>query len=127
MHTATTTAILDFHTGKEKISFSNPLASFLNWSGRQNNSRIFWSALTITSLGCVFAPITTIIISLSGLSVLFIVAVTLSMALSLVVNLAALSTRITIPVFLISVLVDLGIVIVALASGLNTQSIFAAY
>jgi hypothetical protein len=50
---------------------------------------------------------------------LFILAI-VSMGMTLVTNLAALPTKITIPVFFLSILIDLGIVIASAFMGYST-------
>lgn len=54
---------------------------------------------------------------------LFIVAI-VAMGMSLVTNLAAMPTKITIPVFVLSVIIDLVVVGLALAHGLDITSTY---
>jgi hypothetical protein len=44
------------------------------------------------------------------------------MAMAVVTNLAAMPTKVTIPVFFLSVLIEVAIIILALSSGLNLAS-----
>jgi hypothetical protein len=54
---------------------------------------------------------------------LFLIAI-VAMGMSLVTNLAAMPTKITIPIFVLSILLDLLVVGVALAHGFNTESTY---
>src|SRR5215213_9295570 len=86
-------------------------SAFINWCKNQQENRLLWLGVALTGHGCIITPITIMAILLAGNSLpLFIVALT-AMGMALVTNLAALPTKITIPVFIFSILIDLGIII----------------
>ena len=85
-------------------------ASFINWCENQQHNRLLWIGLALAGHGCIFAPLSVLLVAMAGNSLILFMAVMASMGMALVVNLAAMPTKITIPVFLVSVLVDLGII-----------------
>lgn len=98
---------------EKKQSF---LSQFINWCNGQEKYRFGWLAISLTLHGCVLAPITVLSIALGGNNfVLWGVAIG-AIAMPLVVNLAAMPTKVTIPVFFFSVLLDLVVIVSALAS-----------
>ena len=95
------------------------LSSFLAWCQQQEEHRFGWLGGIIAAHGCLLTPITLFAVILSGSSLpLFIVAI-VAMGMSLVTNLAAMPTRVTIPVFFLSVLIDLIVIGCSLALGFN--------
>jgi hypothetical protein len=97
----------------------SPVVKFFSWCHEQEKYRFGWLAAILAIHGCVLAPITVLAITLSGNNMIFWGLVIGGMAMALIVNLAALPTKITIPVFFLSVLIDLAVIVAALASVLN--------
>ncbi|MBL7699060.1 MAG: hypothetical protein JNK79_12925 [Chitinophagaceae bacterium] len=94
------------------------LSRFLTWSGNQQEDRFMWLGIALAGHGCVITPVAIFFIVMGGLSLpLFMIALT-SMAMVVVTNLAALPTRITIPVLFLSVVVDVAILLYLLATAL---------
>ena len=92
------------------------LTRFTTWCNGQEKYRLGWLAIIITIHGCILAPITVLSIALGGNNfVLWGVAIG-AMAMALVTNLAAMPTKVTIPIFFFSVLLDLVVIVSALAS-----------
>jgi hypothetical protein len=92
------------------------LSRFISWCNGQEKYRFGWLAIIITIHGCILAPVTVLSIALGGNNfVLWGVAIG-AMAMALVTNLAAMPTKVTIPVFFFSVLLDLLVIVTALAS-----------
>ena len=90
---------------------------FLAWCNGQEKFRFGWVAAILAIHGCVLAPITVLAIALlGGNSMIFWGMLIGGMALSLIVNLAAMPTKITIPVFFFSILIDISIIIAAIAT-----------
>ena len=84
---------------------------FINWSNNQQENRLIWLGVAVAGHGCALTPLTVLAVVFAGNNmVLFMMAIA-AMAMSLITNLAALPTKITIPVFALSVLIDLGILI----------------
>ena len=82
---------------------------FVKWCTSQENVRFGWTAAIIAAMSCIMTPLTTLAVVTNGNSVLLFSLAGAAMVMSIVVNLAALPTRITIPVFVLSVLIDLGV------------------
>jgi len=61
---------------------------------------------------------------LAGTNFTLFMMTIVAMGISLVTNLAAMSTRITIPLFLLSVLIDLLVIGIALAHGFDITSTY---
>ena len=83
---------------------------FITWCNGQEKFRFGWVATIIAIHGCVLAPITVLTIALGGNNMVYWGIAISAMAMALVANLAAMPTRITIPVFFFSVLLDVVII-----------------
>ena len=95
---------------------SNIFSDFINWSAGQENFRYGWLAIGLFSQGCLLAPITLLISNAAGNSMVSFCFAIAAMAAVLVVNLAAMPTKITVPVFFFSVLIDLVIIVSSVVS-----------
>jgi len=93
-------------------------AQFLNWCDKQEATRFGWTAAIIALHGCFLTPFTVATIALTTNSIVLWGAAIGSMGVSLITNLSAMPTKVTIPVFILSVLVDVSIIVVCL-SGIN--------
>lgn len=87
---------------------------FITWCKNQEENRFSWLGIAITGHGCMITPLTLFIIMYTGNSMIFWGIAIAAMGMSLVTNLAALPTKITIPSFFFSILLDLGIIIASL-------------
>lgn len=96
---------------------------FLHWSGEQEKYRFGWLAASITAHGCVMTILTMMAIVFSGNHFIFWPFAIGAMGLSLITNLAAMPTRITVPVFFLSLLIDLGIIASCAVIGFDASSI----
>ncbi len=92
---------------------------FFDWCRGQEKNRLAWLALIITGHGCVITPITLGIIILSGNNFVFWPWTIAAMGMSVVTNLAAQPTKITIPVFFLSVLIDLAVIATCITMALK--------
>lgn len=88
-------------------------AKFIHWCNGQQEHRLLWLGLALGVHGCFFAPLTILIIGITGFSFPLIMIALSAMAMALIVNLAALPTKITVPVLILSVLVDLAVIAIA--------------
>lgn len=93
---------------------------FINWSAGQEENRLLWTAIAIFGHGCIITVLTILAIVLTGNNFIYWPFAIVAMSASVVSYLAALPTKITIPIFFISVLVDLAIIISCLASGFSS-------
>src|SRR5688572_22107019 len=92
---------------------------FINWANGQEPFRYGWLGVILAAHGCFLTPATVFVVLYSGNNIwMFVTAVTV-MAMSLVTNLAAMPTKITIPVFFAGILIDLAIVAVSLLNGFS--------
>jgi hypothetical protein len=95
------------------------IKKFIAWTETQEDSRFLWLAITLFGHGCVITPLTVFVVLMTGVNLaLFMCAVT-AMAMTIVVSLAALPTKITIPVLLFSFVIDAIVVTCALTFGLS--------
>lgn len=106
-------------TYKGTTSKPTAFSRFINWCEGQEKNRFVWLGLALASHGCVLTPITLFAVILSGNLLFFWIMAILAMMTALVTNLAAMPTKYTIPAFLFSILMDLGIIISCLAMGFN--------
>src|SRR4030095_4699025 len=95
----------------EKSLIRSLLTRFNQWCADQQESRLLWQAISLAALGSIFTPLTVAVVMVSGNPLSLFVLAMASMGMTMVINLAALPTKITIPVFLLSILIDLAIII----------------
>lgn len=100
------------------------LTRFISWCKSQEKDRLPWLAVIIAGHGCVLTPITLFTIILAGNSMVFWSMAIAAMGMSLITNLAALPTKITIPVFFFSVLIDLVIIVNCIVIGFNISATY---
>ncbi len=91
------------------------VSKFIGWCKTQEKYRYGWLAVIIAFHGCVLTPFTVIAITLGSNSIVLWGMAMAAIAMSLVSNLAAMPTKITIPVFFFSILVDLAVIGISLA------------
>lgn len=88
---------------------------FITWCEGQEKFHFGWLAAALTIHGCVLTILTLFAIVLAGNHFIFWPFAIGAMGITLIVNLAAMPTKITIPVFFFSVLVDLLIILSCIA------------
>lgn len=99
----------------ESKGFPRSLFSrFLNWSAEQQENRIAIAGIGLLILGCFFTPLTVMAVTLSGTNKLLVIPAIIAMEMTLVTNLATMPTKITIPVFLLGLAMDISIVIISM-------------
>jgi hypothetical protein len=99
-------------------------SKFINWADNQQKNSFSWTAISIAGHGCVFTIFTVAIILLTGNNFIFWPFAIAAMTTCLIVNLAALPTKITIPVLFFSLLIDLAIIVLALTNGFNLEAAY---
>lgn len=97
---------------------------FIQWADSQEKYRFGWTAGILAGHGCVVTIITMAAIVFTGNNFIFWPFAIAAMAVCVITNLAALPTKITIPVFFVSLLVDLVIIGICLANGFNFSSTY---
>lgn len=93
------------------------LTRFFNWSAGQEHSRYGWLGGILAAQGCVVTPLTMFAIVLSGNNIIFWMVAIVSIMMTLVTNLAAMPMKITIPVFVLSVLIDIVLIAACVVTG----------
>jgi hypothetical protein len=83
------------------------LDKFMTWTAQQNENRLAWIGIVLTVHGCFLTPLAAMTVMVTTYNFSLFMAVIASMALALVTNLAALPTKITIPVFFLTVVIDI--------------------
>jgi len=86
------------------------LSQFISWCDGQEKYRFGWLAAIITIHGCVLAPITVLTIALAGNNFVFWGITIGAFAIALVSNLAAMPTKVTIPIFFLSIVLDIVVI-----------------
>jgi hypothetical protein len=94
---------------------------FIAWCDGQEEYRLGWLGAAVTLHGCILTIVTMFAVVLSGNHFIFWPFVIAAMASTLLVNLAAMPTRITIPVFFFSVFIDLVIIISCIVIGFDAS------
>lgn len=92
---------------------------FIKWCKNQEKNRFGWLAVSIAGHGCFLTPLTVLAIVFTWNSMFLWALAIAAMTMTLVLNLAAMPTKITIPVLLLSILIDLGIIFSSIATALQ--------
>jgi hypothetical protein len=92
------------------------ISLFFDWAERQNDHRLMWLAAALSLHGCFITPFTVMTVMTTTQNFALLMLATGAMAISLVTNLAALPTKITVPAFILSLIIDVAIVIASLAA-----------
>lgn len=108
----------------EQTKGSTLLQRFFSWCRSQEGNRLIWLGVVLAVHGCFLTPFTIIAIAFSGLNLLLFYFAIGAMAISLIPNLAAQPTRITLPLFFLSILVDLVIVVYCATQGFSAANVY---
>jgi hypothetical protein len=103
----------------EQQSKISVFKKFMNWCEGQQRNRLLWLGVSLTAHGCILTPITIMAVLLAGTNLVLFVLALVAMGVSLVTNLAALPTKITIPVFIFSILIDIVIILSCVLTGFD--------
>ncbi|MFT3678735.1 MAG: hypothetical protein QM791_00595 [Ferruginibacter sp.] len=122
----TTNTFLPSIAGKyaEPVQAVSFFKRFINWCASKEEKRFLWQGVTLTVHGCILTPIAMLAALLAGVDSYLYIPVIAAIAITFITNLAALPTKITIPVFFLSVLIDLGVIAAAAITGMNFSSLF---
>jgi|SRR6185436_8857256 len=117
------TTVKHLYTHSLSIADKVPLwRKFITWCESQEKYRFGWLGAAITLHGCVLTILSMFAVVMSGNHFIFWPFIIGAMGVTLVVNLAAMPTKITIPVFFFSILIDLAIIISCIAIGFDANS-----
>jgi hypothetical protein len=103
----------------EQQSKTSVFKKFMNWCEGQQKNRLLWLGVSLTAHGCILTPITIMAVLLAGTNLVLFVLALVAMGVSLVTNLAALPTKITIPVFVFSIVLDIVIILSCVLTGFD--------
>lgn len=84
---------------------------FMAYAKGQEHNRIMWVGLVLAVHGCALTPITVMATLFAGPNFFLFMTAMVAMGIALVTNLAAMPTKITIPAFALSVIMDIVILI----------------
>jgi hypothetical protein len=96
----------------------------MNWCKGQEENRLLWLGIALAGHGCILTPLTVMTVLLAGTNLFLFVLALVAMGMSLVTNLAAMPTKITIPVLVFSILIDIAIVVSCLAIGFDITTTY---
>ena len=82
---------------------------FMNWCAAQEGNRLLWVGIILAAHGCALTPITVMATLMAGPSFFLFMTAMIAMAIALVTNLAAMPTKVTIPAFALSILMDIAV------------------
>ena len=83
----------------------------MNYCKGQEHNRLMWVGIALAAHGCILTPMTIMITLFTGANFGLFMTGMVAMGIALVTNLAAMPTRITIPAFVLSIIIDLFVVI----------------
>lgn len=109
---------------RDKSERTSILKKIINWCDKQQENSFAWTAISLTGHGCFFTITTVMVILLTGNHFIFWPFAIGAMAACLIVNLAALPTKITIPVLFLSLLIDLTIIAICLSNGFDMAAAY---
>lgn len=118
---ATTTLVSAEHGYKPSVNF---FAHFIAWCDKQEKVKIMWTGVSLALHACIFTPFAMMAVLLSGTPMLLLVLTVATIFINLVVNLAAMPTRIIIPAFILSILADISVIAAAVYMGLDFARVF---
>jgi hypothetical protein len=113
--------ITTIHTGSFSANQNASVASpsifkrFFSWAESQQDNRLLWLGIALTAHASFLTPFTAMAVMFGGNVFPLFMATIASMAMALVPNLAALPTKVTIPAFAFSIVLDIAIVLTALS------------
>jgi hypothetical protein len=105
-------------THESTRSLRSPVIKFLNWSADQQENRLAWQGIGLLVFGCFLTPLSVLLISLTGANLFFTLTALVAMEVTLVLDLTAMPTKITIPAFFLGVVADITIIVVSAISAI---------
>ena len=99
---------------QQRVSRPSFFATFFQWCTAQNENRLLWLGIIVAAQGCLLTPLTAMAVYFGGSSLVLIMMTFIAMGIALVTNLAAMPTKYTLPAFLLSLVIDFGVVVSSL-------------
>jgi len=97
---------------------------FIQWCEKQEENKLGWLAASFVVHGCILVPMTVMIIAASGNNFVFVALALGSMIIAITTNLSDLHTKVSLPVFFSTLVLDILIIISRLFHGLNVHRLF---
>jgi hypothetical protein len=97
---------------------------FMKFCNDQQEFRLLWLGIALAGHGCILTPLTVMAVLLAGTNLYLFILALVAMGLSLVTNLAAMPTKVTIPVFILSILIDIAIIIATIFIGFDISGTY---
>jgi hypothetical protein len=98
-------------TYSEVSNNTNIWTKFMTYCKEQENNRLMWVGIVLAAHGCILTPITVMITYFAGQNFTLFMTGMVAMGIALVTNLAAMPTKITIPAFALSIVIDIFVII----------------
>ena len=89
---------------------------FMNYCKGQEKNRLLWVGVVLAAHGCILTPMVVMLTLLTGPNFFLFMTAMVAMGIALVTNLAAMPTKITIPAFALSILMDVAIILSCVVS-----------
>ena len=88
------------------------ISRFIHWATNQDEqNHIGWVGISVTSMTAISFPLTMTAVLLNGAPFGLIIAAMVSLVLVITTNLAAVSTRYSIPILFLGFLIDAGVIL----------------
>jgi len=97
---------------------------FITWTEEQENNRLLWLGIALSAHGCIITPLTVMAVLMAGTNMFLFILAIVAMGASLVTNLAALPTKVTIPVFILTTLIDIAIIFSCVFIGMDMANTY---
>jgi hypothetical protein len=106
---------ITYHSNYKSLSVQRNRGSvftrLIDWTKKEEKNHIAWVGISITAMSAVFFPITMSATLFNGAVFSLIVGAIISLAGVVIMNLAALPTKYTIPAFLLGILMDIVLIV----------------
>lgn len=89
---------------------------FMTYCKEQEENRLLWVGIILAAHGCILTPMAVMLTLITGPNFFLFMTAMVGMGIALVTNLAAMPTKVTIPAFALSILMDIAIVVSCIAS-----------
>jgi hypothetical protein len=97
---------------------------FMHYCEAQENNRLLWLGISLAGHGCIITPLTVMAVLLAGSNLFLFILALVAMGMSLVSNLAAMPTKATIPIFFVSMILDIAIIFSCVLLGFDISKTY---
>ena len=96
-----------------KFSVKTLWQKFITWADQQEYNRFLWLAISLVAHSTILTPVTILAVAVTGNVFALLIIAVFSMIAAVVVNLAAIPVKYIVPVFFLSMLIDILIILTA--------------